>query len=629
MLSDVSFVLLGNVPINSKTLIKDIKNKGSNKSLESLLGTLEALHAFITLDFVRQDIDSILDDRVVDHIKDIQFYSFTKSDKDKVIFNSINTSNCCPDFDKQNYSNLGELLDDIESKWQTLDNFLEKCTDSIGRWSYSSNKDSDYERGKSLRGNQSLLMGYILLKDFIVNIYKDFLNNKESSFEKWIVLSVEELKDSYNLTISSNTYKVVLVYSNSNNQWSSISYTGSFNKKLSLGASDSKLLMSYVSDLLSKLNQYYDITTSAMFKPYSDAESISYNKSHSVKELDKVKYFPSSCFYLLPYNMLYVSGIVKLCKVGSSSRTVDLKIIKNYIKNTKTQEQKESKASLNALKKKISSKEYATVYISGNKVSYLGSNPEILKYMKHGVEYKSHTYYVVDDGFFYLLTTQGINLHIGTIEPLGTGACIGIKSYMSKQNEGNSYGDFKQDKNLNSGHGLNLICDSREELKEKLSTLEGKSTKENQLGMLQKESLPYRYCSLVDVRDTLFGVLLFFENSIVYISKVSLKVYVNFTKTTNKEAIENAKKAVKLPVIRQLIKKVNYTYSVYEVSRLGATLSASSSYSRKFIKRYPDILDVLNLSKSYKDLYFRVRVYDTNDKCFNEDCVVHDGSLEV
>ena len=68
---------------------------------------------------------------------------------------------------------------------------------------------------------------------------------------------------------------------------------------------------------------------------------------------------------------------------------------------------------------------------------------------------------------------------------------------------------------------------------------------------------------------------------------------------------------------------------MYEVSRLGATLSASSSYSTKFIKRYPDILDVLNLSKSYKDLYFRVRVYDTNDKCFNEDCVVHDGRLEV
>ena len=239
---------------------------------------------------------------------------------------------------------------------------------------------------------------------------------------------------------------------------------------------------------------------------------------------------------------------------------------------------------------------------------------------------------MIDEGIFYIVENGGaVHLTVGSIQEMGTGACLSLSTYTANKNGGCSYGDFSlntYNKGFKKG-GIALISDSKEDLKNQLLTLNGKSAKENELGKLQKASLVYRFCSLVSLKDTPFGLLLYFEDSTVYISKVSLKVYVNSTKTTNKDAIESAKKAVKLPVVRQFVKKVNYTYSVYEVSKLGATLSSSSSYSRKFVKRYPDILDVLNLSKSYKDLYFRVRVYNTNDRSFNDDCVVHDGNIEV
>ena len=53
----------------------------------------------------------------------------------------------------------------------------------------------------------------------------------------------------------------------------------------------------------------------------------------------------------------------------------------------------------------------------------------------------------------------------------------------------------------------------------------------------------------------------------------------------------------------------------------------NSSYSRKFTKRYFDIKDVFELSRAFSSYFFRVRVYDTNNREFDDDCTIHDGNI--
>ena len=73
--SKVNFTIMGDVPVTSKTLVKDIQDQGKNKSIESILLTTEDIHVFITLDFFKQDIKAYLDDLFINHIEDIQFYN--------------------------------------------------------------------------------------------------------------------------------------------------------------------------------------------------------------------------------------------------------------------------------------------------------------------------------------------------------------------------------------------------------------------------------------------------------------------------------------------------------------------------------------------------------------------------
>lgn len=625
MISDVKFTIMGNIPINSKTLVKDIQDLGRNRSVVGILKVKEDVHAFIMLDFVKKDITSYLEDRVVDHIQDIQFYRFIKGGSDVSLY-SISTSNCFPDLFKPGYSSLEELLDDINSTWGTLDNFLDECTcSSYHHDCYEWRDKVSYYPNQKLKEYQKLVPGYLLVRDFIHRVYKKVLDRKfkTKDCEKKIVLVADDKDKLYTLSIYSDLYKLSLCKYKKDDSW----YIILGHLRLFLNPQKAKKLVSLIDDLFFNLNKYYDISTSAMFKLYADEESINYNNSHSTSIPDTLC-FPGIYSDLLSPDCLYVSGAVKTYITSGSKSTY---VVTRYIENIKSKEQQEAKQKLKALKEVMASKEYATVYVEGNNVIYQGKNPDILKFLTLGEKYKTYTYYIVDNGFFYLQENPtGVHLNIGIIQDLGKGACLCRTLYTSYHNEGNSYGDFELNefrKELNQKRGLNFICDSKEELKKQISTLKGKSARANELGNLQKASLIYRYCTLVDLRDTPFGLLMYFEDSSVYLSKVSLKLYVNRTKTTTKDAIENAKKAVKLPVVKQYIKKVNYTYSVYEVSKQGTKLSSNSSYARKFIKKYPDILDVLKLSKDYKDLWLRVRVYDPNNKEFDRDCVVSNGEI--
>lgn len=625
--SKVNFTIMGDVPVTSKTLVKDIQDHGNNKSIESILLTIEDIHVFITLDFVKQDIKAYLDDLVINHIEDIQFYRFCLNGS--VELYSISPSNCYPDIFTPKYKSLGELLDDIAEQWDTMDNFLESCTCRRYMYhsSYNCKEIGEYHSSRKLKGYQVLIPGYFAIRDFIQSTTDHVidLNVDKNTYEKYLTLSVSEDKGAklFTLDIKSDSYSLTFCNSEVSGTWS-VSFK---DKKVDIkGKTKCKCITSLIDSLFSALNKYYDISTSAMFKLHTDAETFKYNREHLVAVHDNIHFTYTN---VLPKNCLYVSGVVKSV---ATSTCGNLYNVKKYIRELKVQEEKEHKRQINSLKEVMASEEYAKVWVEADDITYKGDNPDILKVLTPGERYKFYTFYVTDGGIFYILENGGaVHLTVGSIQEMGTGACLSFSTYTANKNEGCSYGDFSlntYNKGFKKG-GITLISDSKEELKNQLLTLNGKSAKENEIGRLQKVSLVYRFCSLVSLKDTPFGLLLYFENSTVYISKVSLKVYVNSTKTTNKDAIESAKKAVKLPVVRQFVKKVNYTYSVYEVSQLGTKLSANSSYSRKFVKRYADILEVLNLSKKFKDLYLRVKVYSPDNKEFKNDCVVHDGSLEV
>lgn len=259
---------------------------------------------------------------------------------------------------------------------------------------------------------------------------------------------------------------------------------------------------------------------------------------------------------------------------------------------------------------------------------YSGNNPDIQ--MKHNIKYNKTEYYFLDDYLWYIgKTVPGARLVSYHIEKVGTkGYALKPTEYIATPIGGSSYNDFMVNKTNYIKDAYIFLCSNKEELVTALSGLNGLNYEEhNYFGDLLKESMIYRYCSLSKFKVTPFGFLFWFEDACVYLSRTTLKPYIQLCKIDKKLVLEQLKKALKLPIISQFLKRIDYTYSVYSVSRAGAKLSNSSSYARRFIKRYPDILDILKLSKNYNDLTLRVRVYDVSGKEFDEDCIIFNGEI--